>query len=180
MEGSVGHPDLPQIPPEASWGNGDNIRNKDADFACGCGRLFKGAKLDEVSKADKRTTFADIAGIDEVKYEMRELVAFLQNPKRFLDLGAKSPAGVLLVGNPGTGTPLPPPTRPTRHTYMAPLCLGFSMLSTERENTQRVCKRFHPSSPPRAGGDIGKVLNLVNHHSAPMKRFTAVRTLWLV
>ncbi len=49
-------------------------------------------------------TFKDIEGIDAVKEEIRELVEFLKNPKRFLDLGARSPAGVLLVGAPGTGT----------------------------------------------------------------------------
>ena len=48
-------------------------------------------------------TFKDIEGIDEVKAEIRELVEFLKNPKRFIDLGARSPAGVLLVGAPGTG-----------------------------------------------------------------------------
>lgn len=50
------------------------------------------------------TTFADIAGVDEVKQEVVEVVEFLRNPKRFLNLGARSPAGVLLVGPPGTGT----------------------------------------------------------------------------
>ena len=53
------------------------------------------------------TTFADIAGVDEVKEEVMEVVQFLRNPKKFLSLGARSPAGVLLVGPPGTGT-VPP------------------------------------------------------------------------
>lgn len=69
-------------------------------------RLFGGVKLDLISGKDASITFADIAGIDQVKQEIIELVAFLQNPKRFLDLGARSPAGVLLVGPPGTGWPL--------------------------------------------------------------------------
>jgi cell division protease FtsH len=73
-------------------------------LACG-DRIFGGAKLDLISKGDKQLTFKDIEGIDQVKAEIRELVEFLKNPKRFIDLGARSPAGVLLVGAPGTGLP---------------------------------------------------------------------------
>jgi hypothetical protein len=67
------------------------------------GRIFGGAKLDQIGKDSNRLTFKDIEGIDQVKAEIRELVEFLKNPKRFIDLGARSPAGVLLVGAPGTG-----------------------------------------------------------------------------
>ena len=55
---------------------------------------------------DASVTFADIAGIDQVKSEILEIVAFLRNPTKFLALGARSPAGVLLVGPPGTGKTL--------------------------------------------------------------------------
>ncbi len=53
-----------------------------------------------------RVTFAQVAGADEEKEELREIVEFLKNPKRFLDLGARIPKGVLLVGPPGTGKTL--------------------------------------------------------------------------
>ena len=66
-------------------------------------RIFGGARLDQIDKGDNALTFKDIEGIDEVKEEIRELVEFLRNPKRFIELGARSPAGVLLVGAPGTG-----------------------------------------------------------------------------
>ena len=66
-------------------------------------RLFQGTKLERINESDAKLTFADIAGIDNVKAEVYELVAFLQNPKRFMDLGAVSPSGILLVGGPGTG-----------------------------------------------------------------------------
>ena len=66
-------------------------------------RLFGGARLERITGKDANITFNDIAGIDQVKSEIVELVQFLKNPKRFLDLGARSPAGVLLVGPPGTG-----------------------------------------------------------------------------
>lgn len=52
------------------------------------------------------TTFADVAGYDGVKQEIRELVDFLKNPARFRSIGARTPKGVLLVGPPGTGKTL--------------------------------------------------------------------------
>ena len=76
-------------------------------------RLFGGARLEMVTGKDAEITFKDIAGIEQVKAEIVELVQFLKNPKKFLDLGARSPAGVLLVGAPGTGTPFQLPTEYT-------------------------------------------------------------------
>lgn len=54
----------------------------------------------------RKTTFADVAGADEEKEEMAEIVDFLKDPKKYNELGAKIPKGVLLVGPPGTGKTL--------------------------------------------------------------------------
>ncbi len=51
----------------------------------------------------KRVTFADVAGLKEEKEELREIVDFLKNPRKYIEIGARIPTGVLLVGPPGTG-----------------------------------------------------------------------------
>ncbi|MGM9952949.1 MAG: ATP-dependent zinc metalloprotease FtsH [Intestinibaculum porci] len=60
------------------------------------------AKLEK----NEKTRFSDVAGADEEKEEVQEIVDFLKNPKKFVDMGAKIPRGVLLVGPPGTGKTL--------------------------------------------------------------------------
>ena len=65
----------------------------------------KGKVYDATTQKTK-TTFNDIAGLDEEKQEMIEIVDFLKKPKKFQEMGAKIPRGVLLCGNPGTGKTL--------------------------------------------------------------------------
>ena len=68
---------------------------------------FGRSKARMTSPDDKnKVTFKDVAGIEEEKEELEEIVEFLKNPKKFTDMGARIPKGVLLVGQPGTGKTL--------------------------------------------------------------------------
>ena len=67
---------------------------------------FGKAKIKNVNDEKRKTTFADVAGADEEKEELQEIVDFLKNPKKYDELGAHVPKGVLLVGPPGTGKTL--------------------------------------------------------------------------
>ena len=68
---------------------------------------FGKSKARMMTPADRnKITFDDVAGVDEEKEELQEIVEFLKNPKKFTDMGARIPKGVLLVGQPGTGKTL--------------------------------------------------------------------------
>ena len=78
---------------------GQNGGNKTMSFGKSKARLM--------TPADKnKITFEDVAGVDEEKEELEEIVEFLKSPKKFTDMGARIPKGVLLVGHPGTGKTL--------------------------------------------------------------------------
>ena len=77
---------------------------------------FGKSKARLLTEKSGRVTFDDVAGIDEAKDELEEIVEFLRNPQKFSRLGGKIPKGVLLVGPPGTGKTLlarRSPARPT-------------------------------------------------------------------
>lgn len=67
---------------------------------------FGKARLKSGEDEQRKTTFEDVAGVDEEKEDLQEIVEFLKNPEKFRDLGARIPKGVLLVGPPGTGKTL--------------------------------------------------------------------------
>lgn len=72
--------------------------NKTMQFGKSRARLYSPEK--------GRVTFADVAGVDEAKQELEEIVDFLKHPKRYGEIGAKMPKGIMLVGSPGTGKTL--------------------------------------------------------------------------
>ncbi len=67
---------------------------------------FGKARLKSGDDEERKTTFDDVAGVDEEKEDLQEIVEFLRTPEKFNDLGARIPKGVLLVGPPGTGKTL--------------------------------------------------------------------------
>jgi len=67
---------------------------------------FARSKHRVFSEDDVKVSFADVAGVDEAEQELKEIVEFLQNPKKYTTLGGRIPKGVLLVGPPGTGKTL--------------------------------------------------------------------------
>ncbi len=64
------------------------------------------ARITSPDDKKQRVTFKDVAGVKEAKEELKEIVDFLKNPKKFLDIGARIPKGILLMGAPGTGKTL--------------------------------------------------------------------------
>ncbi|MEE1279730.1 MAG: ATP-dependent zinc metalloprotease FtsH [Oscillospiraceae bacterium] len=80
-------------------------RMQDGGLGGGRGPSFGKAKIAN-AKSGRPTTFKDVAGADEEKAELAEIVDFLKSPKKFNDLGARIPKGVLLMGPPGTGKTL--------------------------------------------------------------------------
>ncbi len=79
-----------------------SLSSMDGGKAMGFGK----ARIKQPVDEKRKTTFADVAGADEEKEELREIVDFLRSPKKFKELGARVPKGVLLVGPPGTGKTL--------------------------------------------------------------------------
>ncbi len=67
---------------------------------------FKRSRARQLNRERRRTTFNDVAGIEEAKEDLEEIVDFLRDPGKFLRLGGRIPSGVLLIGHPGTGKTL--------------------------------------------------------------------------
>ncbi len=83
----------------------------------GSGKIMSFAKTKARVSTNIKVRFTDVAGAEEEKVELAEIVEFLRQPKKFSDLGARIPKGVLLVGPPGTGKTLLQRLSPARRAY---------------------------------------------------------------
>ena len=84
----------------------DLLHASDCSRAAEKAMSFGKSKAKLLTDSQGQVTFKDVAGVDEAKQELEEVVEFLKDPKKFTKLGGKIPKGVLLVGSPGTGKTL--------------------------------------------------------------------------
>ena len=115
---------------------------------------FGKSKAKLLTERQGRVTFDDVAGIDEAKEELEEIVEYLKDPMKFQRLGGKIPKGALLVGPPGTGKTLLARARsPARRMYPSSRSLGRILLRCLSASALRACaiclskqKRMRPAS----------------------------------
>ena len=79
---------------------------RQVQIGAGKGMSFGKSRAKLLTESQHKVTFADVAGIDEARAELEEIIDFLKDPKKFTKLGGRIPKGVLLVGSPGTGKTL--------------------------------------------------------------------------
>lgn len=79
---------------------------RQVQMGAGKGMNFGKSRAKLLTESQQKITFADVAGIDEARSELEEIIEFLKDPKKFTRLGGRIPKGVLLIGSPGTGKTL--------------------------------------------------------------------------
>lgn len=79
---------------------------RQVQMGAGRGMSFGKSRAKLLTESQQKVTFADVAGIDEARAELEEIIDFLKDPKKFTKLGGRIPKGVLLIGSPGTGKTL--------------------------------------------------------------------------
>jgi cell division protease FtsH len=79
---------------------------RQVQMGAGKGMSFGKSRAKLLTESQQKVTFADVAGIDEARSELEEIIEFLKDPKKFTRLGGRIPKGVLLIGSPGTGKTL--------------------------------------------------------------------------
>ncbi len=79
---------------------------RQVQMGAGKGMSFGKSRAKLLTESQTKVTFADVAGIDEARFELQEIIDFLKDPKKFTRLGGRIPKGVLLIGSPGSGKTL--------------------------------------------------------------------------
>ena len=125
---------------------------------------FGKSKAKLLSSDQINTTFADVAGVDEAKEDVSELVEFLSDPSKFQRLGGRIPKGVLMVGPPGTGKTLlakPLPVKPRCHSSLSLVLTLSRCLSVSVPREFAICSS-RPRSRPHALSLLMKLTLLVD------------------
>jgi cell division protease FtsH len=121
-------------------------------------------------RTDMKTTFSDVAGVDEVETELQELVEYLKRPEKFARIGARIPKGVLLVGPPGTGKTL------LARAIAGEAEVPFFYISGLGPLGCGTCSNRRASAPPRSCSSTRSTRSAKHAPGPPARRWAPTRS----